>query len=270
MLKTNVRWWLPLVIACTTTSTRPDGGTIDAGADAGAGTDAGTDVDAGTVADAGTEADAGAGADAGTEADAGGDLDAGSGQDAGPGPDASTTMSFFVTSVGTGNAGGNLGGLTGADAKCATLIQAATVPASVKAKTWRAYLSTTTVAARTRIGVGPWYSFGGALVAQDLNTLHDAGISYELMLTELGTTVPSNDHDILTGSDADGGVSDPVATCGDWTTNDISWYTQVGHSDWNSPSTAGNPSWNASHLTTCDQAGLQSTAGSGRTYCFAQ
>jgi hypothetical protein len=237
-----------LSVVCTTKTTTPN-----------TTTDAGTVVDAGTATDAGT--DAGAGADAGTEADAGSGA-----EDAG----ASALMSFFVTSVGMGLDGGSFGGLAGADAKCTSLIQAAIVPASVKARTWRAYLSTTTVTARTRIGAGPWYNLNGALVAQNLTTLHANGISYELILTEIGTMVASNDHDILTGADADGGLADPVATCADWTANDSNTFGQVGHVDWNSPSTVGNPSWNSSHSTSCDQAGLASTAGSGRTYCFAE
>jgi hypothetical protein len=61
------------------------------------------------------------------------------------------SMSFFITSVGLGK-GANLGGLDGADAHCASLAEAA----GVTGKTWRAYLSTTTVDAKDRIGSGPW------------------------------------------------------------------------------------------------------------------
>jgi hypothetical protein len=64
-------------------------------------------------------------------------------------------MTFFVTSVGKGD-GANLGGLTGADAHCASLAKAA---GSTKTR-WKAYLSTTApggagVSARERIGKGP-------------------------------------------------------------------------------------------------------------------
>ena len=48
------------------------------------------------------------------------------------------TMSFFVTSVGKGN-GADLGGLTGADAHCQALAQAA----GSTETNWHAYLSTT-------------------------------------------------------------------------------------------------------------------------------
>ncbi|MGC1489308.1 MAG: hypothetical protein WA784_16120, partial [Albidovulum sp.] len=58
-------------------------------------------------------------------------------------------MSFFVTSQNPGN-GGDFGGLAGADAHCAALAEAA----GVGAKTWRAYLSSSTENARDRIGAG--------------------------------------------------------------------------------------------------------------------
>jgi hypothetical protein len=51
-------------------------------------------------------------------------------------PNAPESMRFFVTSAGSGK-GGDLGGLTGADARCQSL--AAVVGAG--ARTWRAYLS---------------------------------------------------------------------------------------------------------------------------------
>ena len=82
-------------------------------------------------------------------------------------------MSFFITSVGSGN-GANLGGLAGADAHCATLASAA----GSRGKTWRAYLSAHATAssprvnARERIGFGPWYNADGVQVASTLNNLH--------------------------------------------------------------------------------------------------
>ena len=50
---------------------------------------------------------------------------------------ANPQMSFFITSVGTGN-GANLGGLAGADAHCQNLAKAV----GAGNKQWRAYLST--------------------------------------------------------------------------------------------------------------------------------
>jgi hypothetical protein len=65
-----------------------------------------------------------------------------------------TSMSFFVTSVNPGK-GGDLGGLEGADAYCASLAMAAGAPAG---KIWKAYLSTDAENAKDRIGAGPWFN----------------------------------------------------------------------------------------------------------------
>src|SRR5262245_50002154 len=69
-------------------------------------------------------------------------------------------MSFFVTSANP--KGGNLGGLAGADAVCQSLARAA----GAGGKTWHAYLSTSTVDAKTRIGNGPWYNFKGEQIGR--------------------------------------------------------------------------------------------------------
>ena len=93
------------------------------------------------------------------------------------------TMSFFVTSVGTGN-GANLGGLAGADAHCASLAEAA----GVTGKTWRAYLSTSEADARDRIGAGPWHNAKGEKIADDVASLHgdSNGITKQTGLDEKG------------------------------------------------------------------------------------
>ena len=81
-------------------------------------------------------------------------------------------MTFFVTSVGSGN-GADLGGLAGADAHCQEL--AAAVGAG---GTWRAYLSTQAadgqpaVNARDRIGSGPWQNAQGVVIATNVAELH--------------------------------------------------------------------------------------------------
>ena len=96
-------------------------------------------------------------------------------------------MGFFVTSANP--KGGNLGGLAGGDAVCQSLAQAA----GAGGKTWHAYLSTSTVDAKTRIGNGPWYNFKGELIAQNVADLHTADknkISGATSLTEKGTRRP--------------------------------------------------------------------------------
>ena len=117
-------------------------------------------------------------------------------------------MTFFITSVGSGN-GADLGGLEGADRHCQAL--ASSVGAGDK--TWRAYLSTTGsggVNARDRIGTGPWHNFNGVMVAENVDQLHgDNNLTKETILTEKGAISNGrgddpNMHDILTGSGLDG------------------------------------------------------------------
>lgn len=189
---------------------------------------------------------------------------------------ASPMMSFFVTSIGNGAMAGNYGGLSGADARCQMLAGVA----GAGSRTWRAYLSVndpTVVHAKDRIGAGPWYDHNGGMVATDVADLHARGLMSPHMLTEMGEAVPGNDHDILTGTlpngeamtSFPGNPSAPAPNCRGWTSNSGNDYTYVGHADWSTPETRGNPVWNSSHETPCSQAGLNSTGGSGRLYCFA-
>jgi hypothetical protein len=189
-----------------------------------------------------------------------------------------TSMSFFITSANPGM-GGDLGGLTGADAYCTTLAE----KAGVTGKTWRAYLSTTGeggVNARDRIGTGPWYNAKGELVANDLETLHgENGLTKATALTETGMTVmgrgdETNMHDILTGSIADGTASSTATTdttCANWTSSStgsaiVGHHDRIGIND-----SAPMKSWNSSHATRgCDIPALKSTGGNGLFYCFAQ
>ena len=176
-----------------------------------------------------------------------------------------TSMSFFITSQGPGD-GAKLGGLEGADRQCMILAEAA----GVTGKTWRAYLSTSTVDARDRIGNGPWFNVKGVMIAESLAALHsDANkIDEQTGLSEKGKQFDAGSHDILTGSDADGrGVAD--RTCGDWTSNGegsafVGHFNRIGL---DADSTA--KSWNSSHATRgCRFVDLISSAGQGLFYCF--
>ncbi len=184
-------------------------------------------------------------------------------------------MGFFVTSVGVGQ-GGNLGGLEGADAYCTKLAEAA----GSTGRTWRAYLSTQAdgkrgISARTRIGPGPWYNAMGELIASDLDQLHlNPNIVLRTALDESGNRVKGryderNEHDILTGSMADGTAYFPSKddhTCSNWTSSGEG-SAQVGHHDRHG---GGNTSWNSAHGSRgCSQANLASTGGAGLLYCFA-
>ena len=195
-------------------------------------------------------------------------------------------MSFFISSIGSGK-GADLGGLAGADALCQRLAAAA----GQGSREWRAYLSTpptfaqgttpavAAVHARDRIGTGPWFNAKGQLIARDIAHLHNGNnLSKTTALDERGNVVKGrgdtpNEHDILTGSRADGTAFAPQTdtTCGSWTKSGAEGSAVVGHHDRTGP-TADNwaKSWNFSHQSVgCSQEALVRTGGSGRLYCFA-
>jgi len=189
-------------------------------------------------------------------------------------------MSFFVTSVGKGD-GANLGGLAGADAHCQALAKAAGQPDAV----WHAYLSTQgpgAVSARDRIGSGPWHNFRGQVISANNGVLHGDTIEQARIGNPLGKQLAQNEkgelvngvgdkpnqHDILTGSTADGRAFTDTAdhTCNNWTSNSAG-SAQVGHSD---KQGGGNSSWNSTHPSKgCSQDNLVATGGAGLLYCFA-
>lgn len=196
--------------------------------------------------------------------------------------DAKNNMSFFITSVGSGD-GANLGGLAGADAHCAALAKAA---GSTKTN-WHAYLSTVRVKdtppvdARDRIGQGPWVNARGVTIARNLDELYQRGNPKMIkanLLTEKGTLVNGagdtpNTHDMLTGSDSAGryiapGIA-PDTTCGNWTKNGDG-SAVVGHFDGKGPNGDRNfASWTSAHASSgCGQEALVKTGGAGLFYCF--
>lgn len=189
-------------------------------------------------------------------------------------PPQDTSMSFFVTSVGSGK-GANLGGLAGADAHCKSLAEAA----GVTGKTWHAYLSTTGaggVNAKDRIGKGPWYNANGVLVARSVEHLHYSNVlmTKENSVTEKkgvvnGVGDTPNQHDMLTGSNADGTAN--AQTCDNWTSesNEDNPKAMLGHLD-RKGGGAMAESWNAAHASRgCSQEKLIASGGNGYFYCFA-
>lgn len=190
------------------------------------------------------------------------------------------SMSFFITSVGKGD-GANLGGLAGADAHCAALAKAA---GSAKTN-WRAYLSTTAVQggpspvdARDRIGKGPWVNAKGVTIARNVDDLHSAKLTKEMLLNEKGQPVNGvgdtpNTHDMLTGSDTAGRylqIANVDTTCKNWTSNGEG-SAMMGHHDGRGPNANRNyTSWNTAHMSrSCSQSDLVATGGAGLFYCFA-
>jgi hypothetical protein len=207
-------------------------------------------------------------------------LTAACGDDDGPTGPTGPALSFFVTSATSTT--GNLGGLAGADATCQRLGSAA----GQGGRTWRAYLSVERDAsngnrptnARDRIGTGPWYNANLALVANNVTELHARTGDASLFVDERGQRINGqwtgspgpNEHDILTGSNADGTLA-TGNTCEDWTSGSGGFLSRVGHSDGLGPgqSTAGAlSSWNAAHTGQC--ANTAPGGGAGRFYCFAR
>jgi hypothetical protein len=182
---------------------------------------------------------------------------------------ANAMMNFFVTSDTAAN--GNLGGLTAADARCQSLAAAV----GQGAKTWRAYLCTSTANARDRIGAGPYYNSAGTTVAADKDALHARSGDAALFIDERGGRINGqwagspapNQHDILTGCNAMGMVMG-TNTCMDWTSG-TSGNAQVGHSDGLGPSmnmAAPYNQWAGSHTVPCNN--ITQGGGAGRIYCF--
>jgi hypothetical protein len=151
-------------------------------------------------------------------------------------------FSFFVTSMAAmfrlsksdkGFGGdlryGTADGLTGADKICTEIAESSM--AGSGAKQWHAFLSTTKVNAKDRIGAGPWYDRTGRLVAMNLAGLlkerpdADAAIKNDLPNENgIGNHRPNpagpedDNHHILTGSNAQGMLLSANNTCKDWTT----------------------------------------------------
>ena len=191
---------------------------------------------------------------------------------------AKSVTTFFVTSRGLGK-GGELGGVSGADAHCQALAKAE----GAGDHTWRAYLSASAadgqpaVNARDRIGKGPWYNAEGLLIAATLDELHSDknNIGKETAVTERldpvnGVGDTPNVHDILTGSRPDGTAYPPSEdmTCKNWTSG-AEGRAQVGHHDRRGLAEGVN-SWNSVHASRgCRQSELEATGGAGLFYCFA-
>lgn len=178
-------------------------------------------------------------------------------------------LSFFVTSRAAGT-GGNIGGLTGADAHCQKLAQ--TVGSK---RHWRAYLSAAdgsggAVHARDQIGNGPWLNANGETVAASLQDLHAAPGPSQRALSyhESGQRV-GMPHDIMTGSNPDGTLAEGDYTCRNWTST--AGKTWLGHSN-RIGSCCGdrNTSWNSAHESQgCTSGGLAAMGGASYCYCFA-
>ena len=253
------------------------GGSAGSGTGGAAGSGA-TGGSAGSGATGGSAGSGATGGSAGSGGATGGTAGAGGSGGGGDGGTPDSKMNFFVTS--DVNKTGNLGGLTGADARCQKLAAAV----GQGNKTWRAYLSTevldaggTAVNAKDRIGPGPYYNSKGVLMAADSAALHAMSGNADLFIDENGQKIKGQwtgsgtpvEHDVLTGSTNEGTVL-VGKTCINWTSEMTGITAQVGHSDGLGPSMNPAPpynSWQSSH----ENGGCNDTAprgGAGRLYCF--
>lgn len=172
-------------------------------------------------------------------------------------------FSFFVTSyqhilelsgseVGFGGDlryNGAATGLEGADAICQEMARRV----CFGQRTWRAYLSTSTVNAIDRIGTGPWYDYSGAPVSDDVAGLlsgerpaggaTDSGTYDELGLFHDGNTDVDgdgrgdDDHDTMTATLADGTYSG--FSCDDWTSTTATDESAAGTGEQQGPGGMG-------------------------------
>ena len=188
-----------------------------------------------------------------------------------PTPDAAPPelplFSFFVTSLvamrelsgSPDGFGGDLrfgetgpgAGLRGADAICAAVAERSMPGASVKQ--WRAFLSVTAdengqlVNAIDRIGNGPWYDRTGRLFANNrADALHTRPVGDPTIINDLPNEdgIPNHapdpgqgqvdNHDVLTGTNNQGGLYSRTGTCLDWTSargnRNLEGQPRCGHS----------------------------------------
>ena len=192
-----------------------------------------------------------------------------------------TSLSFFVTSATSST--GNLGGLAGADATCQRLGAAV----GQGARTWRAYLSVERdpangnqpTHARDRIGAGPWFNANRVAVANSVAELHARTGDASIFLDEHGQRIngqwtgspPPVEHDILTGSNADGTLAAGL-TCARLDFG-ILGRGGTGRTLRRDGTHAEHrrhlSSWNSAH-TNQNCSNTAPRGGAGRIYCFAR
>jgi hypothetical protein len=225
----------------------------------------------------------GSGGSSGTGGSAGTGASAGAGGAGGSGN---------MDTAGPAEAGGNPGGLTGADKICQDI--ASEVGAGQK--TWRAFLSAIKgpdgqpAHAIDRIGSGPWYDRNGRLIAMNraglLSGPRPAGTAQAIadLANERGQTQKQfgDNHDVITGSNKMGMLNstDPTSTCSDWTSAAAtasrglmcghSW-SRVGSQHWlNEHSVPGcGPGVNLRDNTVMPGNCIGCNGGYGAIYCFA-
>ncbi len=131
-------------------------------------------------------------------------------------------LRVFVTS---GTYNGNLGGLSGADAKC----QTAASGASLGGVSWKAWLSDNSTAASSRIyqSGGPYALLNGTWIANSWSDLIDGNIATNIGINQSGG---STFNSVWTNTAADGSIQEVGGTCNNWTNASSGFHGQVGYS----------------------------------------
>ena len=186
-------------------------------------------------------------------------------------------MSFFVTSVGKGD-GANLGGAGRRgcalpDARGRGWTRQCDVARLHERAARKARMAC--VHARDRIGRGPWFNAKGALIASNVDDLHQDrnNIRKPTALNEKGEEVNGAGQHAEHARHADGLGLDGPARAGQRRADDLQQLDEqragnamLGHHD-----RLGGPnaSWNAVHSSrSCSQEDLVATGGAGLFYCF--
>ena len=129
-------------------------------------------------------------------------------------PTATPSPAFNVVFMTSATFNGNLGGLAGADAECASLANAAGLPSG----TYKAWLSTSTVDAATRLGSARGFiRVDKAPFADQVSDITSGKILHSLNLDESG--VDRSFELVWTATSAAGTLTSSSSDCSDWTTN---------------------------------------------------
>lgn len=164
----------------------------------------------------------------------------------------SLSKRVFLTST---SYNGNLGGLSGADAKCQERADAASLGGN-----WKAWLSDASTSASGRIShsLGQYKLIDGSVVANNWNDLTDGSLQVPINKTELNTT-PNFGSCVWTSTNPDGSRIPPSSNltgCSNYTQADTN-YSWCGH---NSSSVVND--WTKWSTDQCNQT--------HPIYCFEQ
>ena len=164
-------------------------------------------------------------------------------------PTATSTPVFNVVFVSSTTSNGDLGGQAGADAECASLATAASLPSG----TYKAWLSTSTANAISKLaGARGFVRPDGQSFADQVSDIAAGKILNPLSLDERGNDLGR--QNVWTGT-ADAGTVNNSASCADWTIGTGISFGELG------ASTGGAGAWS-------DDATETSCNASARIYCF--